>query len=107
MPIDELLQVESEMLTHVADVIDNDVALGKAPHAVRAPELVAVATGRNRLERQLGRLLQDHERRASGRSVRFLVDVDDDVRGQMSSSKRAVVVHAIRAAIQLGYRLTA
>jgi 1,4-dihydroxy-2-naphthoyl-CoA hydrolase len=100
-------KIEGEVLAHVADMVDDDVALREAPLAVDAVEPVAIPAGDNRLQRQLGCLLKYDERRAHDRGIRLLVDVDGDVGREVACPQRAVVVHAIRAPVESGDRVAA
>ena len=91
----KLGEVELQVLAHVADLIDEDVPALELPLAAGTPEGVAVAAADDRLQRQVGRLLEHHERRPGGRGVGALVDVDDDVGREMTGAQRSVGVHAV------------
>ncbi len=100
-------EVEGEMLAYVADVVDDDVPLRETPRAVDAFETVAVPAGDDRLEPQRRCLLEHDESGSRGRRVRVFIDVDRDVGGEVARAQRAVVVDAVRAAVQTRDRLAA
>lgn len=95
-------EVERQVFANVTDVVDDDVALRKAPRTVDAFETVAVPPGDDRLEWQLRRLLEHDEGGTHGGGVGGLVDFDRDVRGEMARAQRAVVVDAVRAPVEHG-----
>ncbi len=101
----ERRKVEREMLAYVADVVDDDVPLREPPGSVDSFETVAIPAGNDRLQRQRRRLLEHDEGGARSCRVVVFVDVDRDICGEMASAQRAVVVHAVRAAVQTRDRL--
>ena len=95
-------QTRVQVLADVADLLEQDVTVRELPRRADPCELVVIAARDDRLERQIGRRLEDDERRSGLRGPGIFVDVDDDVRGQVAGAKRAVVVDAVRAAVEVG-----
>src|SRR5689334_13129585 len=77
--VEEAGQVEGQVLAHVADMVDDDVAGLEVPFPVGTQEGVAVAAAHDRLQWQRGRLLEHDERRTRGRRTTDVVDVDEHV----------------------------
>src|SRR5207302_11251063 len=80
-------EIEREMLSDVAHVINDDVPLREAPTSVGAREPIAVTAGDDRLQWPRGGLLGHHECGAGGRGAGLLLDIDDHVRRQVTGAQ--------------------
>src|SRR6202011_1218484 len=84
--------VDGEVTAQVADEVTEDDALGQAPRAVDAGELVVVPTGDDGLQREVVDLLQDGEVRPGRGGAGGLVDLDHEVGGHVLGPGRPVRV---------------
>src|SRR5207249_4028779 len=89
--VQEWARYMGELTGTVADEVDDHVAVGEAP-VDGAAELVAVAPGDDRLERDRVGLLEHCEVRTAGRELARVVDFDDEVRRDVLGTRRAVLV---------------
>src|SRR5690242_5139926 len=94
-------ELEEQVLGDVADEVDDHVAAGEAP-VDGAAELVAVATGDDRLQRHRVALLEHREVRATRRHLARVVDVDDEVGRHVLRARCAVVVATRAVDVHLG-----
>ena len=85
-------------VAHVAHEIGGEPPLDEMPHAVATREDVAVATGDDGLQRQVGQRLEHRHVGMGHRRARRGVHVDADVGGDVLGARRAVLVQAHHAA---------
>lgn len=91
-PRSEGVQIEEEMLGHVADQIGYEVSGREAPFAVDSRELIVVPTSPDGLQRQLRRRgLKDSAVGAAGGCITEVGNCNNRVRGDVLGPRRACI----------------
>ena len=85
-------QAAEHVVADVTDQVDQVPALGEVPAVAVPGEPVVVAAGQDGLEGQAGHGLEDRPVRTGGGRTRLLVDLQDEVGGDVLGARRPVGV---------------
>ena len=81
------------MVAHVAYEVGSDAPLHETPFSVAPLEAVVVPPTDDRLQREVGQRLQRGEVRTRDRGAGLFVELNGEIRRDMPSPGRAVVIH--------------